>query len=257
MRRHPDTGAYGRLLVSDFVDLKTLAQRNAKINSGISISSTKKIQTQHYQYGLEKYNYQPLKNSGAFYAEQEHVNAGDRIAYYSQLAEWGYKYAELALEVVNADTLSGRTANHYFLDQASDEGATITNNDLAQISLQLMQEDFAARVAFTGSASGQELPVNTIKDYHETVFNNFGVSDNGWTPNFALESLDTVAEQEAFWDELLNATNPFEATGLLVSPTEGDSSLEAYHLARRSSCSRHIGCIQRLKFVRSVFSSIT
>ncbi len=31
---------------------------------------------------------------------QEHVNAGDRIAYYTQLGQWGYKYGELAVGVV-------------------------------------------------------------------------------------------------------------------------------------------------------------
>jgi hypothetical protein len=40
---------------------------------------------------------------------REHVLAGDRIGYYSQLAEWGDVYAALALGVVRADTLSGRT----------------------------------------------------------------------------------------------------------------------------------------------------
>ena len=59
------------------------------------------------------------------------------------------------------------------------------------------------------------------------MFNRFGVSDNGWTPNFALESIDTLAEREAFWDQLLAETNPFNATNLLISPTEGDSSFEA------------------------------
>jgi hypothetical protein len=52
----------------------------------------------------------------------EHVAAGDRIAYYTQLSDWGYRYADLALSVVQSDTLGGRTANAYFLSEAADEG---------------------------------------------------------------------------------------------------------------------------------------
>ena len=38
---------------------------------------------------------------------QKHVDASDRVAYYEQLAEWGYAYAELALSVVNNDYTAG------------------------------------------------------------------------------------------------------------------------------------------------------
>ena len=36
---------------------------------------------------------------------RDYVTAGDRVGYYSQLAEWGDPYATLALGVVRADTL--------------------------------------------------------------------------------------------------------------------------------------------------------
>jgi hypothetical protein len=39
-------------------------------------------------------------NSANFAILQAYSNAGDRIAYYSQLSEWGYTYAGLALGVV-------------------------------------------------------------------------------------------------------------------------------------------------------------
>lgn len=37
-----------------------------------------------------------------------HSEAGDRIAYYSQLDAWGYAYAGLALGVVNAEHACAR-----------------------------------------------------------------------------------------------------------------------------------------------------
>lgn len=158
---------------------------------------------------------------------QSYVDAGDRVGYYSQLAEWGYRYGELAAGVVTGATLSGRAANSFFLDEAADQQASISPGDLASISDGLMRADFAARVNFPGSENGEELSVDTIRDYHRVVFSQFGVTVDAWTPTFALNSLATVAERDAFWDELLAQSNPFTATNVLISPTEGDSSLTA------------------------------
>ena len=105
----------------------------------------------------------------------EHVNAGDRIGYYSQLAEWGDVYAALALGVVRADTLSGRTANAFLQNQAAAEGVMLDNEDLARISLALMAADFAAR----NGSGGAALHVDVIQAYHEDVLDSFGVSANG------------------------------------------------------------------------------
>lgn len=66
-----------------------------------------------------------------------------------------------------------------------------------------------------------------IWDYHRDVFLQFGVSKNAWTPDFALESLATVAEREAYWDTLLAPANILDATNALIAPTEVDSSLAA------------------------------
>lgn len=153
----------------------------------------------------------------------EHVAAGDRIAYYSQLAEWGDRYAALALGVVLADTLSGRTANAFLQEQAADEGVELDNNQLGRISLALMAADYAARL----DANGATLHVDVIQDYHEAVFNSFGVSANGWTPNFALQQISTASERQAYWNNLLAQTNPFDATATLIAPTQGNSTLEA------------------------------
>ena len=158
---------------------------------------------------------------------QQHSDAGDRIAYYSQLEHWGNRYGGLALSVVNNDTLSGATATLYFLDEAGDQGVSVSNDQLTAISLQLMRADLRAREAFGDSANGEELPVKSIKDYHQTIFDALNISDNAWTPNFAIESFDTVAEQEQFWDQLLAASNPLSSAGILISATEGDTSLEA------------------------------
>lgn len=81
----------------------------------------------------------------------EHSAAGDRIAYYSLLAESGDQYAALALSVVLADTLSGRTANAFLQTRAAAEGVTLDNNQLGQISLKLMEADLVARQGSGGA----------------------------------------------------------------------------------------------------------
>ena len=62
------------------------------------------------------------------------VQAGDRIAYYDALADWGYVYGELALGVARHDTTAGRTANDCFVRQANAERPRdFTNDELARL----------------------------------------------------------------------------------------------------------------------------
>jgi len=133
-----------------------------------------------------------------------HATNGDRIAYYTQLNDWGYNYGGLALGVVTNDTLSGATANIFFLQNA---GKTVSNNELATVSLNLMRFDLAAREEFAGSASGLELPVNAIQAYHQAAFALVGVPVSAWTPNFVLDTLTDPTDREDYWDELLSSSS--------------------------------------------------
>lgn len=145
----------------------------------------------------------PLNNA-EFDILQMHADAGDRVAYYTQLEAWGYSYGGLALGVVNNDTISGISANAYFLLNAAEEGVTITADELAGISVELMIRDLDARREFEGSSQGADLPVDRIQAYHSDVFSQAGVSANAWTPNIALDSLANEGEREALWDDLLD-----------------------------------------------------
>ena len=65
---------------------------------------------------------------------------GDRIAYYDQLETWGYRYGDLAGGVVNNDSFAGATANIYFVrEYLEDTGSSFNFNNLASLSLQLME----------------------------------------------------------------------------------------------------------------------
>jgi len=130
---------------------------------------------------------------------QQHVDASDRVAYYEQLSEWGYIYADLALGVVNNDTTAGKAANIFLTATGN-----LTDDKLAQIGLDLMKADLQARTAFTGSAQGEDLPYDRVQQYHNTVFSGNQVSVDAWTPNKALNWLSTPAARQALWDNLVN-----------------------------------------------------
>jgi Ca2+-binding RTX toxin-like protein len=131
---------------------------------------------------------------------QAHVAAGDRIAYYTQLADWGDRYAALCLGVVNNDTWAGATANIYFLQEVAENGGPqpFGWSNLASMSLDLMRADYAAR-----ETGGLDLPVDVIWGYHTSVFSDYDAPADAWTPSFALQHLATVEEREALWDSFL------------------------------------------------------
>ncbi len=54
-----------------------------------------------------------------------HANAGDRVAYYTALADFGVAYGSLALGVVLNTQLAGSAANTFFLGKAGEEGAPV------------------------------------------------------------------------------------------------------------------------------------
>lgn len=71
---------------------------------------------------------------------KEHVDASDRIAYYEQLAKWGYSYGSLALSVVNNDAMAGITANIYVTGYAARYGVNLSDDVIGQLSLDLMRK---------------------------------------------------------------------------------------------------------------------
>lgn len=131
----------------------------------------------------------------------QHAAAGDRVAYYTALSEFGLTYGDLALGVVLNDTTSGASANAYFLQTASDEVGTVSFDQLATISLELMQADFARRSALGGA----DLSVDDIQNYHQAVFQSVaGVSPDAWTPNIYLDSFSTSTERQTAWNNMIS-----------------------------------------------------
>ena len=133
---------------------------------------------------------------------QGHRDAGDRIAYYSQLTEWGYRYGELALGVVLNNSFPGRSANEFFVNNSN---RVLSPNELAALSTELMNADFTARSAQNSSSrSGNELSVEIISDYHGVVFSRFGSNVDAWTPFIGLVAQSDLTAANALWDQLLD-----------------------------------------------------
>lgn len=145
------------------------------------------------------------------------VTAGDRIAYYSLLAEFGDIYGKLALAVVNNDSGGGASANYFITAQAQLDGNPLTSGELATISMQLMQADFAARSA----ANGAELGYAQIQAYHQQVFQINGLTASAWTANFPLNYLGTVEEKQQLWTTLINSGSFGSASAIFTALADG------------------------------------
>lgn len=119
-------------------------------------------------------------------------DAADRYDYWSLLAGLGDKYAQLALHVVNGDSLDGFVANNYAASYAP-SGSALSDAGSTQawwpIGVQLMRADFTARqTAFNNNQDPLNLPFKTIENYHEAVLGSAGLDKQAWTPYIPLES---------------------------------------------------------------------
>jgi hypothetical protein len=128
-----------------------------------------------------------------------YLDAGDRIGYYTALSLCGEKYGALARGVVDAENLMGGSANMYFSNYVEAQGISLSTDTLAQISLDLMEADYAAR------STGADVGWEEIQLYHNNVFAAHGISADAWTPNIALNALDTVEKKAELWDDIMDA----------------------------------------------------
>jgi Ca2+-binding RTX toxin-like protein len=154
-------------------------------------------------------------------------DAGDRIAYYSLLSDFGDPYGKLALAVVNSDPGGGATASYFITIQAQIDGNPLTSNELASISLNLMQADYAARLA----SGGAELGYAQIQDYHQLVFGLAGLTPSAWTANFPLNYLESVEEKQELWATLLNSGSMGSATAIFAALSGGLANQDANVIA--------------------------
>lgn len=142
-----------------------------------------------------------------------HAEAGDRIAYYTALADFGDEYGQLALEVVLNNTVSGASANSFFRDQTGG----VTNGTLASVSLALMQADFLRRLELNGG----DLTVDDIQRYHRDVFEDVaGATADAWTPNMYLDTFETLSGRQAAWELMLSSSAEQTAARIAARQTD-------------------------------------
>ncbi|BCH67440.1 hypothetical protein RvVAT039_pl02730 (plasmid) [Agrobacterium vitis] len=168
--------------------------------------------------------------SEEFLILQGYVDASDRIGYYTQLSDWGYVYADLALGVVNNDSTAGKAANIYLSGYGGEGHIKPSNDQLAQIGLDLMNADFIARQAYPGSAEGQDLTYDIVQRYHNSVFTANHVDVDAWTPNKALNWLSDPAKKQALWNSLLSDSPVGSFASIVAALLDADQPGRAEYL---------------------------
>lgn len=129
--------------------------------------------------------------------------------YYGLLANKGYTYAELALDVVNSQGGAGGVARAFAENIGNITGGNgnISATEWANISLELMQADFVARDSiFNSGNTDVTLPVSIIRDYHTAVFANHSLPAHAWTAYVpTVVDVTSTSQEEHIWSEILLA----------------------------------------------------
>lgn len=150
-------------------------------------------------------------SQGQIDALARYANVGDRVGYYELLASYGESYGTQAVGVVNADSISGAAANIFLVGTATAANISVSHDELAGISLDLMQADFAAR------SSGADVGWQQIQAYHNNVFDLHGIPEDAWTPNIALNALSTVEEKADLWEAMITSSPAVTWATVIIS----------------------------------------
>lgn len=119
-----------------------------------------------------------------------------RASYYQYLAAAGDPYGALASGVADGSTLTGLVARYFLADEGyALHGVTISADLMNQISVTLMNDDYADRLQSQGAA----LDYGQIKDYHTDVFDSVNLGIDCWTAYEPATLLGTGA-----WSVILN-----------------------------------------------------
>lgn len=112
------------------------------------------------------------------------ADSGDRVTYWTVLANAGDRYAELALQVATDETVAGRGANRYAQERAQQElGRQLTVVEMDRLGRDLVNRDWDLRKAAMVQQPGEgpELRGTQIYDYHTDAFERVALSKYAWT----------------------------------------------------------------------------
>jgi hypothetical protein len=145
---------------------------------------------------------------------------------YTQLSQNGYGYATLAEGVITCSTLSGNIAQNFISGYASSQGTTLTNTQTQKIELDLANQyvDTLTGMAVATGTVSTDITYSQALQFHTSVFENDGLSENAWTLTAPGEVLDS-ASMENLWQMIVspNAATSNQGTAALY----GDMQLLA------------------------------
>ena len=140
------------------------------------------------------------------YANQ--IRSGNYAAvtqYYHFLADRNYVYGDLALGVVEDNTLSGIIARNYAEQFADDLGININWQDLSR---ELALADFEQRQLLWNSYESKLwLGGQVVYDYHAEIFERFGLPKEAWTGSVFFETADGDVEALLRFDDFLDVAD--------------------------------------------------
>lgn len=122
----------------------------------------------------------------------------------------GDPYARLALEVVLNNTFDGVVANRYAQTVAQQSGTPLTSDQWEEVGRDLIREDLALRrelVARGEGATALYLPVEQIKDSHQTAFGQNGLTLEAWTawpPMSAAFQTGDLGQAQTIWNQMIS-----------------------------------------------------
>lgn len=139
---------------------------------------------------------------------EKYAVAGDRIGYWDYLPTNGFHFRDLALGVVFNETLLGETANTYAKNIADLSDISLSSEQWGGLGQRLMMED----LALWQKKSSATLTYKDIRDYHISVYNDFGIPDVGYTayvPIALRERNEGTSAAAACWDDLIDGLTVF------------------------------------------------
>jgi len=114
-----------------------------------------------------------------------YVDAKDRVGYYSQLSDWGYKdYPDLAKEVVESSNLSGTMANAFLATTAANNSTPTT------ATLNVLDSE---------TNNGQPIVLDTADG---------SISVQRYAPNGEIDTLDQIETQNGHLAITMVVNNP-------------------------------------------------
>jgi len=153
--------------------------------------------------------------------DAQYILANEGVeAFYEFLFENGEDYGRLALGVTKNNTWQGQLANGFAASAAehNDRDLSFGSPDWIAINEILA----GAHIATYVTNGGVEPSWDQIQNYHNTIYEGFGLPLDAWFPNRMLDNSDDPAD---LWDDWLRNESPADIWQDAIAVAEAGGAL--------------------------------